>query len=74
MVLKKILKEKTTQQSNKNNNELNTFTNEMIKKISFNLENFHYNVIIANFHEIYNFLAKFQNNINCDLDTFKKIM
>ena len=71
-VFEKILKEKPNQQNNKNNNEINIFTNEMIKKISFNLENFHYNVIIANFHEIYNFFVKFQNNINCDLDTFKK--
>ena len=30
----------------------------MINKITTNLENFHYNVIIANFHEIYNFLYK----------------
>ena len=40
------------------NEEIYTFTNQTIKKITFNLENFHFNVIIANFHEIYNFLNK----------------
>jgi leucyl-tRNA synthetase len=36
------------------------FTNEMINKVTKNLDNFHYNVIIANFHETYNFLSKLQ--------------
>ena len=35
--------------------KLKIFTNQTIK-ITKNLENFHYNVIIANLHEIYNFL------------------
>ena len=39
-----------------------TFTNQMINKITQNLDSFHYNVIIANFHETYNFLSKL--NIN----------
>ena len=34
------------------------FTNSLIQKITKNLENFHYNVIIANFYETYNFLIK----------------
>ena len=38
--------------------EIDTFTNQMIYKITKNLENFHYNVIIANLHEIYNYLSK----------------
>ena len=38
--------------------QLKMFTNSIIKSITENLENFHYNVIIANFHEIYNFLSK----------------
>ena len=38
--------------------KLQEFTNEIINKITKNLDNFHYNVIIANFHEIYNFLSK----------------
>ena len=33
-------------------NKLDIFTNQIINKITKNLENFHYNVIIANLHEI----------------------
>jgi len=38
--------------------DLENFTNQMINKITNNLENFSYNVIIANIYEIYNFLNK----------------
>jgi len=38
--------------------ELEEFTNQTINKINFNLEKFRYNVLIANFHEIYNFFSK----------------
>ncbi len=44
------------------NIEIDVFTNEIIQKLSFNLENFHYNVIIANFYEIYNFLYKLKKD------------
>jgi len=37
---------------------LEEFTNQMINKVNTNLEKFRYNVIIANLHEIYNFLIK----------------
>ena len=40
------------------NKDLDKFTNQMIFKITNNLENFHYNVIIANVYETYNFLNK----------------
>jgi leucyl-tRNA synthetase len=40
------------------NEELNAFTNKTIERITYNLDNFHYNVIIANLHETYNFLVK----------------
>ncbi len=39
-------------------NEIEKFTNQMIHKITNNLENFSYNVIIANIYETYNFLNK----------------
>ena len=47
----------------KENNEgegenISKFTNSLIKKINQNIENFRYNVIIANFYEMYNFLSK----------------
>ena len=38
--------------------DLNVFTNKLIKKISLNLEKFNYNVIIANIYETYNFLIR----------------
>ena len=39
-------------------NDLTKFTNQLINKITQNLEKFHYNVIVANFYETYNFLIK----------------
>ena len=63
---------------NKENDELmNKFTNTTIKKITFNLENFNYNVIIANLHETYNFLSKYlKKNFNKSsfLENYKKIL
>jgi leucyl-tRNA synthetase len=49
----KILNKKSDTKNN--NNDIEVFTNEIILKITNNLENFHYNVIIANLHEIYRF-------------------
>ena len=52
---------------NKNINQpekIEIFTNQMIDKITKNLENFHYNVIIANLYEIYNYFSKNINNVN----------
>ena len=37
---------------------LTKFTNQLIYKITQNLEKFHYNVIVANLYEMYNFLIK----------------
>ena len=39
-------------------NELSKFTNKFIKKISNNLDNFSYNIIIANLHELHSHLIK----------------
>ena len=38
--------------------DLIKFTNKLIYKITQNLEKFHYNVIVANLYEMYNFLSK----------------
>ena len=38
---------------------LKIFTNKLIKRTTSNLEDFNYNVIIANMHETYNFLNKY---------------
>ena len=53
-ILEKI---KNKDESDKDEN-LNKFTNQLIHKITQNLEKFHYNVIVANLHEMYNFLIK----------------
>ena len=53
-ILEKI---KNNDDSTKNKN-LTKFTNQLIYKVTQNLEKFHYNVIVANLHEMYNFLIK----------------
>ena len=53
-ILEKI---KSTDETN-NEENLTKFTNQLIYKITQNLEKFHYNVIVANFYEMYNFLIK----------------
>jgi len=40
------------------NETLTKFTNQLIYKVTQNLEKFHYNVIVANLYEMYNFLIK----------------
>ncbi len=57
--------------------EIEKFTNQMINKVTNNLENFSYNVIIANIYETYNFLSKEINKkINGKNleDNYKKIL
>jgi len=54
----KILEKIETDKSSSTNETLSKFTNHLIYKITQNLEKFHYNVIIANLHEMYNFLIK----------------
>ena len=54
----KIL-EKIKQEDQKSEDQnLEKFTNKLIDKITKNLEKFHYNVIIANMHEMYQFITK----------------
>ena len=59
-------------ESNDLSNEMSRFTNQIIKKITFNLENFHYNVIIANLHEIYNFLNRINQSKVLNFKNFKE--
>ena len=57
--------------------EFNKFTNQLINKISGNLESFSYNVIIAGMYETYNFLIKhIEKNINKNnlLENYTKIL
>ena len=55
---KKILEKINSSDKGSNINDLDVFTNKLIQKISFNLEKFNYNVIVANIYETYNFLIK----------------
>ena len=57
-----ILDPNTIFNSQKKNDDFNLFTNQVLDKITKNLENFHYNVIVANLHEIYNYLIKYIKN------------
>ena len=73
------IKNKLSSEKNEimDNLELNKFTNQLIHKITNNLENFNYNVIIANMYETYNFLIKhIEKNINPKnlLENYKKIL
>ena len=70
-------KKKEVEENNLTEENFQSFTNEMIDKVTKNLDNFHYNVIIANFHETYNFLSKLQiNKINNALllENYEKIL
>ena len=64
----KVLDEIKKNHSQDENEELTKTTNKFIKKVTDNLENFSYNKIIANMHEIYTFLNK-QLNTNYTKDT-----
>jgi len=57
-LLKKIDNKKDSNNSNNLNDTSSILVNSYIEKITKNLENFNYNVIIANYYEIYNHLSK----------------
>ena len=57
--------------------ELDKFTNQIIYKITHNLEKFNYNVIIANMYETYNYLSNFikkNKNLKNLEENYKKIL
>ena len=54
-----IKKEISLNKENIFSDKLDKFTNEIVSRITFNLEKFNYNVIVANIYETYNFLTKF---------------
>ncbi len=55
---------------------LRKFTNQLINKVTQNLNNFNYNVIIASMHETYNFLLKHIDKNHSDdlIENYKKIL
>lgn len=76
----KIIEVKNTKKiidENDQDNEISKYTNKFIKKITQNLENFSYNVIIANLHEMYSFFSKEINKEykkNILLENYEKIL
>ena len=53
-----ILKEIKKNLNKDSSDELEKFTNKFIKKMNDDLENFHYNVIIASIYQMHSFLSK----------------
>jgi leucyl-tRNA synthetase len=58
-----VLHQKICIEINKNNlkdnsQNLEKFTSKFIKNITHNLNNFNYNIVIANLHELHTFLSK----------------
>ena len=76
-ILEKIkTKDEANDEENKGDN-LIKFTNQLIHKITQNLEKFHYNVIVANLYEMYNFLIKEIDKPikkNVLIENYKKIL
>ena len=73
----KVLEEINKDHPNDKSLELTRFTNKFIKKITNNLKNFSYNIIIANLHEMYSFLIKEINKgfkKKTILENYKKIL
>ncbi len=69
--------ELTEKTSEKNNEEINYFTNQVINKVNQALEKFRYNVIIASYHEIYSYFKKIienKNNFKNLKSNFSKIL
>tara|TARA_B100000787_G_scaffold10534_1_gene7931 strand:+ start:8119 stop:10659 length:2541 start_codon:yes stop_codon:yes gene_type:complete len=67
----KILEKMKHENKETENQNLDEFTNKLIDKMTKNLEKFHYNVIIANMHEMYQFMIK-EINIPIKSEILKK--
>ena len=73
----KITAEIDKEHQNNTGKNLVKFTNQFIKKMTDNLNNFNYNVIIANMYEMYSFLLKeimYQYSPRILLEKYKKIL
>ena len=73
----KIISEIKENHRENSSDKLLKYANKFIKKITYNLENFSYNIIVANIHELYTFL---NNELNQKykketlLENYKKIL
>ena len=73
----KILEEIKRNHQKDKDKEITKFTNKLIKKVTENLENFSYNKIVANLHEMYSFMYKQIGNGYSKktlLDNYKNIL
>ena len=73
----KILEEINKNHTEDTNNNLLIYSDKFIKKMTDNLERFHYNKVIANLHEVYTFLNKeFNNSYKKEtiINTYSKIL
>ena len=73
----KVIGEAEKNHSKDAGEDFTKFTNRFIKKITDNLENFSYNIIVANLHEMYSFLIKEINRgyqKKTILENYKKIL
>ena len=64
-------------ENEQNDKQIEKFVNQMISKITTNLEKFNYNVIIANMYETYNFLINYiksEKNLYNLRDNYLKIL
>jgi len=67
----------SSEKQKKDSESISKFTNQLIHKVTKNLEKFNYNVIVANFYETYNFLNKNiekSENEKDLLENYKKIL
>ncbi len=73
----KIIEEIKKDNKQDTDDEIYKYTNKYLKKITDNLENFGYNKIIANLHELYSFLIKQINKSykkNTLIENYQKIL
>ncbi len=73
----KILSEIKKNHKTNRDNEVEKYTNKFIKNVTSNLENFSYNKIVANLHEVHTFLSRYvdKNYTSTTLkDNYQKIL
>jgi leucyl-tRNA synthetase len=76
-ILEKIKTEDEANDKESKGDNLIKFTNQLIHRVTQNLEKFHYNVIVANLYEMYNFLIKEIDKPikkNVLIENYKKIL
>jgi len=67
-----IISRKNKKMNENQNSKLAEYTNKMFYNINKNLENFQYNVVIANFYDIYNNYIAFVDNQKISRDSLRK--